>query len=178
MNKNTLKTRRWANKHKHPCLDCGKPVYYRSQRCKSCACILWNRQRAKPAVLHLCSDCSTPITPRASYCRSCSSKHRPKKYSQKGRVKTSHGYIVVYLPPHPRANTQGYVYEHILVWEEFHGKPLPKGWIVHHLNGIRSDNRPRNLEGMPSMKHNLVLVAKAKRIQELEALLNNQGQLF
>jgi len=94
-----------------------------------------------------------------------------------GRIKSS-GYIFVYRPEHPRANRDGYVREHILVWEESHGKPLPKGWIVHHLNGEKDNNQPKNLKGLPNKKHYLVLQAKAKRIQELEALLNGQAQLI
>jgi len=80
-------------------------------------------------------------------------------------------------PNHPRANN-GYVLEHIIIWEEANGKPLPKGWIIHHLNGIRDDNRLVNLQALPNKKHYLVLQAKAKRIQELEALINNQHQLM
>jgi len=88
------------------------------------------------------------------------------------------GYIGILKPNHPRANTKGYVLEHILIWEEAHGKPLPEGWVIHHLNGIKDDNRPRNLIALPSKKHYLILQAKAKRIQELEAMLNNQGHLI
>jgi hypothetical protein len=43
--------------------------------------------------------------------------------------------------------------EHILVWEEAHGKPLPKGWVVHHLNGIKDDNRPENLLALSRGAH-------------------------
>jgi len=106
---------------------------------------------------------------------------RPGKYHHAwkgGRWKDSKGYIYIHKPDHPGANKTGYVVEHRLVWEIAHGKPLPKGWIVHHLNGIKDDNRLANLVGLPSRKHYHVLQAKARRIQELEALLKNQGQLL
>jgi len=90
------------------------------------------------------------------------------------------GYIYVYAPTHPRAegSRKTYVREHILIWEQTHGKALPEGWVIHHLNGIRIDNRPANLVALPSRKHSLILAVKSKRIQELEALLNKQGQLL
>lgn len=78
------------------------------------------------------------------------------------------GYTFVRNPTHPRA-VGGYVREHILIWEQVHGKQLPKGWIIHHLNGIRSDNRPENLIALPNRKHIHILEAKAQRIRELEA---------
>ncbi len=81
-------------------------------------------------------------------------------------------------PEHDRANGAGYVFEHILIWEQTHGEVVPHGYVVHHLNGIKSDNRPSNLMALPNQKHRVVLEAKAKRIQELEALLNRQGQLI
>lgn len=84
-----------------------------------------------------------------------------------GRTKR-HGYIYVLRPEHPRANASGYVGEHIVVWEEAHAEPLPKGWVVHHLNGIKDDNRPVNLVGLPSKKHSGVLKAKAERVRQLE----------
>lgn len=36
--------------------------------------------------------------------------------------------------------------EHVLVAESTLGVKLPEGGSVHHRNGIRSDNRPENLE--------------------------------
>ena len=85
---------------------------------------------------------------------------------------------MVHKPEHPRASKVGAVFDHWLVWEQAHNKPLPAGWIIHHLNGIKTDNRPSNLVALPNKKHYLVLQAKAKRIQELEGLLNNQHQLL
>jgi hypothetical protein len=38
------------------------------------------------------------------------------------------------------------VFEHILVAEELLRRYLVEGESVHHINGIRDDNRPENLE--------------------------------
>lgn len=142
----------------HPCLDCGKPVTSRAQRCRSCE----GKNKWNLGKIH------SPLLIRG--------ENHPNRTGI--RHKDSHGYILVYKPNHPRANNHGCVFEHILVWEEAHGKPLPEGWIIHHLNGVQADNRPQNLAGMSTTKHSHILAVKAKRIQELEALLNNQHQLL
>ena len=35
-----------------------------------------------------------------------------------GRHRTKKGYIVILKPEHPRADANGFVFEHIIVWEE------------------------------------------------------------
>lgn len=83
------------------------------------------------------------------------------------------GYRVIFKPDHPRATIgHGYVFEHIVVWEESHHMPLPDGWIVHHINGIKDDNRPKNLKGLPRKKHNTreFIEALQARIRELEGV--------
>lgn len=45
---------------------------------------------------------------------------------KKGQVFIN-GYPVVYLPDHPRAKSNGYVREHILVAEKYLGRPLKPG---------------------------------------------------
>ena len=86
-----------------------------------------------------------------------------------GRVKNNCGYILAYAPNHPRA-THRYVPEHILVWERVNKRPLPEGYIVHHLNGLRDDNRPENLVALSKKDHNKVdrLKLAEARIRQLE----------
>ncbi|GAI99538.1 unnamed protein product [marine sediment metagenome] len=91
----------------------------------------------------------------------------PANPSWKGGRTFADGYIYVRAPGHPRARN-GYVAEHILIWEQTHNQPLPPGWVIHHLNGIGIDNRPENIVGLPDRKHKRVLTVKAQRIKELE----------
>ena len=73
--------------------------------------------------------------------------HRAKSAKAIGnRTMSSHGYVVVCTGACKRQ------YEHILVAERAIGRPLrnfgrgnPKSEVVHHINGIKSDNRPANL---------------------------------
>lgn len=78
-----------------------------------------------------------------------------KHYKWKGgRVKSGCGYIYVQHKLHPRASKcGGYVFEHILVAEKTIGRPIREYEIVHHLNGIKTDNRPINLAVMLRSEH-------------------------
>lgn len=86
----------------------------------------------------------------------------------KGGIKECRQYRYVYKPEHPRADKHGYIAEHILIWEETHQKALPKSYIVHHINGIKKDNRPENLIALRQDKHEKIIPEMAKRIRALE----------
>src|SRR5436190_10965960 len=64
-----------------------------------------------------------------------------------GKTRHKAGYLMRRVPGHPRARPNSpYVFEHILVMEELLGRHLLPGESVHHLNGLKDDNRPENLE--------------------------------
>jgi hypothetical protein len=102
--------------------------------------------------------------------------HRPKPSGAKnpcwkGGRRKSNGYILIYSPNYHRA-INNYVSEHLLVWEQSHNKKLPDGWIIHHLNGIKNDNRIENLVAMPRKSHIHLGTPYKKRIRELEAKIS------
>jgi len=86
----------------------------------------------------------------------------------KGRHLSSQGYVLIKKPEHHLADADGYVPEHRLVWEETHNQLLPEDWVVHHVNGIKSDNRPDNLVAYPRGKHDKVIPMMAEKIRKLE----------
>lgn len=175
------KRRELSYKKRHPCIACANLIGERSIRCRSCGlknAYQQGKMRHKIAKKP-CPQCGKPIWPKASYCRSCAGLFRKERHPNwKGGRITKAGYIKVLIHEHPRADYRGYVFEHIIIWEKTHNKTLPANWIIHHLNGIRNDNRPENLMALPDKKHKHILEAKAKRIQQLEALLQQQQQLI
>ncbi len=103
----------------------------------------------------------------------CRYKLRSNQHLAKGhkiKMGVGGGYIGIYMPKHHRVNKDGYVLEHILVWEKAYNIHLPDGWIIHHLNGIKNDNRLENLEALPRRKHN-----SNRMFQELQLLVEQQG---
>jgi hypothetical protein len=57
-------------------------------------------------------------------------------------------------------------------WSERHG-PIPKGWVVHNLNGNMADNRLENLAAVPRKTGNIsqVVAPYRERIRKLELQL-------
>lgn len=70
-----------------------------------------------------------------------------------GRRIDKFGYVLIWKPKHPNAKIAGYIHEHRLVMSEFLKRPLHKWEYVHHINGIKTDNRVENLELMTKKVH-------------------------
>jgi hypothetical protein len=78
------------------------------------------------------------------------------------------GYVTVYAPDHPNARKTNRLPKHRMVMSEFLGRPLRKNENVHHINGVKTDNRIENLElwvtSQPKGQRPQDLVAHAKKI--------------
>lgn len=76
--------------------------------------------------------------------------HRPPNAGDV--VRRADGYLLEWAPDHPGAH-DGRVLQHRLVIERHIGRPLADDEEVHHVNEIRDDNRPENLEVVKRGEH-------------------------
>ena len=63
------------------------------------------------------------------------------------------------------------------IWQEAHGK-IPKGWLIHSLNGDKGDTRLENLAAVPRYPEHQgqVTAPYIVRIQNLERELRLKGE--
>ncbi len=126
----------------------------------------------KDNKIYYCPDCGKKLIgrvnkngePRWKRCFACSRKAMDvsmehNSHWKGGRIKDDKGYIRVMLaknsPYISMANGVGYVAEHRLVMAIKLGRCLLRSELVHHINGIRDDNRPENLEILSRGNHSL-----------------------
>lgn len=127
-------------------------------------------RQKRPPIERKCEYCekiktARDFSPKSKRCRVCAKIYM---FNRKRHDQMSGGYVYKYLPSHHRANSRGYVGEHILIWEQTNNKKLPEGWLVHHMNGIKNDNKPQNLFGTTRAKHHVLGKPYRDKIMELE----------
>ncbi|KKN73841.1 hypothetical protein LCGC14_0396430 [marine sediment metagenome] len=130
-----------------------------------------NRELARgvnPSVKKVWSECEVCHKPRwvmlvhgkpqRAICRACSKDNKDSNNPRwkGGRAKIGGGYIGILNHGHPDANNKGYVPEHRLVLEAKLGRPLKLNECAHHLNGVKTDNRPENLVAVSPQEHNIL----------------------
>lgn len=116
------------------------------------------RQIAKRRASQRCLRCGRPAIKGRSYCLTCAEKLKIRDRRRKRRGK------------------------YVTIWEKAHGRKLPDGWLIHHLNGNHNDDSPKNLLAIPRKSHKtkLLLYALRRRIKQLEAEVkeNNKSPSF
>jgi DNA-directed RNA polymerase subunit RPC12/RpoP len=128
--------------NKRICLECKKEFNARNSDIKKGAGLFCSRK---------CVDSSDIVRKKR---RDAKLKNPPKTlfrngqehWNWKGGIHMAGKYVAIKQPHHPFATAKGYVLEHRLVMEKMLGRFLVPGEEVHHINGIKNDNRPENLK--------------------------------
>jgi hypothetical protein len=132
--------------------ECARPHYGRAGEAHS----MWSGGPAK----RTCQNCGKEFATRKAriaygrgkYCsRSCADPHRGHGHgglnpNWKGGRAIADGYILITVDGHRKM-------EHRHIMEIALGRPLRPGECVHHINGIRDDNRLDNLEVLSRATH-------------------------
>jgi hypothetical protein len=82
-----------------------------------------------------------------------------------GKTTNSYGYVKSMCPGHPRADRDGYVFEHILIAEKAFGGHLPEKVEVHHFDEKKSNNSNRNLVICEDHSYHRLLHCRTKSMQ-------------
>lgn len=132
--------------------------------------------------MNICHVCNQEFHAKRKEQRICSMACRQKnnahgRNGQKTGVQfrnyktrlTKDGYLRMYAGKHPFANGRKEIHVHVMVMEIYIGRALSQDECVHHVNGIKTDNRLENLELMKhaehSRYHNIEFSKNRQRVQ-------------
>ena len=136
----------------------GRDPWYCSRQCSG----IGRRKTSESGNTFTCLECGKEnpkrrkpggrIYEQQKYCDTrCKSAHQRTKALNKfnrgeyGRHLKRHGYVAISVPSLVNG-TKGHILEHRYVMSKRLDRDLFPGETVHHINGIRSDNRIENLE--------------------------------
>jgi len=135
-------------------------------------------------ILIKCPDCGKERLVRLSntrrnnftgICYSCFFKYHNPLVGKSGLAGKSRnilprlheGYVTIHKPEHHRANKNGNVKRCVLVLEKKLGRELDKTEHVHHINGIRDDDRPENLMPLTNSEHTRLHAIERHKTQKV-----------
>lgn len=152
-----------------PCEMCGQGVYRSKGEVdkRFCSVKCKNAHMARHQIVATCEVCgaefrrspSVAAYTKLRFCsKPCEGRGRMRRtldrdHNGRPALKDRSGYIRIYEPDHPRAMNGGWVMEHRWIMEQRLGRMLQTSEHVHHINGVKDDNRPENLEVMGHSAH-------------------------
>ena len=162
------------NDHRRVSVTCGM--------CKKTRFVQISTSLTAPGISGWCRRCANVVTARKG------SEHHMWKG---GRTTDTDGYVWLlarFLDEEdrqlamPMINHAKYVLEHRLVMARKMGRSLSRQEVVHHLNGIKDDNRVGNLEIVSPAKHTEKHMAIRERLRaeilRLQNILSLHGIAF
>lgn len=142
-------TRRKGQEREHP--FCSQACYLASDYHRHLVGEANSRRNPDAKVTEPCVYCGVDVERYLSsrgkqvFCsRDCHDSYRRARQT---KHVTGHGYVIMYVGrDYPNATKTGHILEHRKVMQDILGRPLVEAENVHHINGVRGDNRPGNLE--------------------------------
>jgi len=143
-------------------------------------------------IYEACPECGKTrwvrIRQLGSLCNKCAATKRAINYQGElskrwkgGRINRGDGYVFITLNPanpyYPMASSRNRVLAHRLVMAIHVGRCLESWEVVHHKNGIKSDNRLENLE-LVTNQQNLTYERQMQAIQELRLEIDELKQVI
>lgn len=126
-------------------------------RCDNCASDFtrdvsqMSSKRLNNSVKHFCSKCRYAIGEA-----SAKKKKENTAANIGNRLMTSHGYIEVCVGHNSLYSgvKSGYIREHVKVMQDYLGRKLEDGEVVHHIDGDKTNNTINNLDLCSVQEHN------------------------